>query len=78
MWSSVWQKLCEYARRMTDLQSTGLALRRLQNFFFLVIMLNLVILVNHKPLGKVRNLSNSLLGASVLLVFSTGSTCILS
>ena len=30
---SVWQKLCEYARRVTDLQPTGLAFGRLKTLF---------------------------------------------
>ena len=33
--SSVWQKLCEYARRVTDLQPTGLAFGRLKTWFLL-------------------------------------------
>ena len=33
--SSVWQKLCEYARRVTDLQPAGLAFGRLKTWFLL-------------------------------------------
>ena len=43
---------------------------KVENFVFAWVQ---VILVNHKPLGNVRNLCNSLLGASTLSVFDTGS-----
>ena len=33
--SSVWQKLCEYARKVTDLLPTSLAFRRLKTWFLL-------------------------------------------
>ena len=33
--SSVWQKLCEYARMMTDLQPTDLALGRMKTWLLL-------------------------------------------